>query len=252
MIILGGNKQLEQLVTLQKLDDEVKELQETLALIPGQVEKSRQELETKKARLNRLNTEIEDLKKKRGQCEQDVKSENDHMLKAQQKLPSVKTNKEYSALLAEIDAIKEKISSIEDRELGIMEALDQKEAEIPEAKQEFEGHQKEFDEYKARKDAEAARVQGELDAANKKREDMAATLDPKLVSDYWKIFSRRDQVAVVAMKDGICQGCFQLIRPQVAIEVKSSDKLLHNCHSCHRFLYCEAEPAEDAESAVPK
>lgn len=251
-MILGGNKQLEQLVTLQKLDDEVKVLRDALALIPGQVEKSHKELETKKARLNKLNTEIEELKKKRGQCEQDVKSENDHMLKAQQKLPVVKTNKEYSALLAEIDAIKEKISAIEDKELGIMEILDQKEAEIPEAKSEFEGYEQEFNEYKKRKDAETARIEGDLGEANKKREEMAATLDPKLVSDYWKIYSRRDEIAVVALKESICQGCYQVIRPQVAIEVKTSDKLLHTCHSCHRFLYCEEEPAEGAESAVPK
>ncbi len=251
-MILGGNKQLEQLVILQKLDNEVKELEDCLALIPGQIEKSRNELEIKTARLKKLTEEIQELQKKRNQCEQDVKSENDHMLKTQQKLPAVKTNKEYSALLAEIESIKEKISAIEDRELGVMEKLDEKEAEIPEAKKEFEGYEKEFNEYKARKDAEAARIKGELEGANQKREEMAATLDPKLLNEYWKIFSKRDRLAVVELKGDICQGCFQVIRPQVAIEVKSSDKLLHNCHGCYRFLYCVAEPAEDAESAVPK
>ncbi len=251
-MIQGGNVQLEKLVSLQLLDNEIKELKKCQGLIPGQIDKGQKELENKKSRLNKLKAEIDDFQKKRNQCEQDVKSEQDHMLKAQQKLPAVKTNKEYSALLAEIEAIKVKISEIEEKELEVMEMLEQKEGEIPEAKSEFEGYEKEFGEYKASKENESARLDKELEEANKRRQEIFDTIDPKHAKEYMNIFTRREELAVVQLKGEICQGCYNQIRPQVAIEVKSSDELIHVCQSCHRILYCEAEPTEGSESAVSK
>ena len=53
------------------------------------------------------------------------------MAKAKTKLPAVKTNKEYTAILVEVDAIKEKVSKIEDMELEVTEALEVKAKEIP-------------------------------------------------------------------------------------------------------------------------
>ena len=141
------NIQLEKLVALQKLDNGVKDLKNSLGIIPKQIADAQKELESKKSRLTRLQDEIKDLQKQRNQCEQDVKAQNDHMIKIQQKLPSVKTNKEYTAILAEVEAVKVSIGEIEEKELGIMETLDKKEAEIPEAKSEYEGYQKEFDKY---------------------------------------------------------------------------------------------------------
>ncbi len=251
-MIQGGNAQLEKLVSLQALDNEVKELKKCQKLIPGQIEKGQKELESKKSRLNKLKGEIDDLQKQRNQCEQDVKSEQDHMIKAQLKLPAVKTNKEYGALLAEIEAIKVKISEIEEKELEIMEILEQKEAEIPDAKSEFEGYEIEFGEYKTSKENESARLDKELEEANQRRQQIFDTIDPKHAKEYMNIFTRREELAVVELKGEICQGCYNQIRPQVAIEVKSSDKLIHVCQSCHRILYAEAEPTGDSESAVSK
>ncbi len=251
-MIQGGNIQLEKLVTLQQLDNEIKELKECQALIPGQIAKGEKELESKKSRLNKLKAEIDELQKKRNQCEQDVKAEQDNTLKAQQKLPAVKTNKEYSALLAEIEAVKVKVSEIEEKELGIMEILEQKEAEIPDAKKEFEGYEKEFGEYKSSKENESARLKNEIEEANQRRQQLFDDIDPKYSKEYMKIFTRRDQLAVVQLKGEICQGCYNQIRPQMAIEVKSSDDMIHVCQSCHRILYCEVEPNDETESTVPK
>ena len=246
------NIQLEKLVALQTLDNGVKDLKNSLGIIPKQISDAQKELESKKSRLTRLQDEIKDLQKQRNQCEQDVKAQNDHMIKIQQKLPSVKTNKEYTAILAEVEAVKVSIGEIEEKELGIMETLDKKEAEIPEAKSEYEGYQKEFDKYKVKKDAEQARAEKELEVEIKGRQDLFDSIDPKWSKEYQNIYTRREQLAVVLLKGETCQGCFQQIQPQVAIEVKSSDKLIHSCQSCARILYCEPEAADETESAVSK
>lgn len=243
---------LRRLVALQELDNEIKELKDCLDLIPGQIDLANRELESKKSRLNTLKEDILGLQKKRNQMEQDVKSHNDQLVKTQQKLPAVKTNQEYSALLKEIDSFKEKISKVEDQELEIMEALEEKEKEIPEAQKEFEGYQKEFGEYKSRKEAEQSRIRQELDEANTRRAELVGSIDPKLVGQYEKVLKRKGDRAVAQVKGETCQGCYQKIQPQMALEVKSNDMVIHTCQYCQRFLYAVAEPAEETESAVSK
>ena len=123
--------QLQQLVDLQKMDDEISECRQILNDIPRQLDSARGELEEKKSILKVVMDEIETLQKESKSLEQEVQSENDHMAKAKIKLPAVKTNKEYTAILTEVDAIKEKVSKIEDKELEVMEVLEIKAKEVP-------------------------------------------------------------------------------------------------------------------------
>ena len=91
--------QLKALVELQKKDDEINDLKKSLEIIPGQLAAGQQELESTMGELNTLQAEIDSLKKQRSQLEQDAEAEADHMAKTKIKLPTVKTNKEYTAIL---------------------------------------------------------------------------------------------------------------------------------------------------------
>ena len=243
--------QLKALVELQKKDNEINDLKKSLEIIPGQIAAGQKALEGTKGKLNALQTEIESLKKQRGQLEQDAKTEADHMAKTKTKLPTVKTNREYTAILTETDAIKAKITEIEDRELEVMELLDAKEQEIPGLEVEFKGEEEQFNQYQQKKDAELARVRQDLDQAQSQSAGLAKDIDPKFVSNYDKVCKSRENLAVVMLKGETCQGCFQNLQPQVALEVRTGVKL-HHCQSCDRFLYYIPEPEPQTESAVPK
>ena len=161
--------QLKNLVGLQKKDNEINDLEKSLEIIPGQIAASQKELEGKKGKLNALQEELDSLKKQRNQLEQDAKAEADNMAKTKTKLPTVKTNKEYTAILLETDAIQAKIRGIEDRELEVMELLDAKEQEIPGLEAEFKGEESLFHEYKQKKETEQARGRKELEEARAQR-----------------------------------------------------------------------------------
>ena len=123
--------QLQQLILLQKLDDEIVEHRNQLADIPVQIDSEFKELEDKKKILSIAKEEIDTLQKNRKAIESEVQGENDHMAKAKTKLPAVKTNKEYTAILSEVDAIKKKVEGLEDKELEIMEVLEDKQKGLP-------------------------------------------------------------------------------------------------------------------------
>ncbi len=241
--------QLKCLVGLQEKDNEVNDLKESLKIIPGQIASGQKELEGKKSKMNALQAEIESLKKQRGQLEQDAKTEADHMAKTKTKLPSVKTNKEYTAILHETDAIKTKITEIEDKELEIMELLEVKDQEIPGLEAEFKVEEDQFRQYKQQKETEQARSEKELVEAETQRAGLVKDIDRKFVAHYDKIRHARDNLAVVSVKGETCQGCHQNLQPQVALEVRTGMKV-HQCQSCDRFL-CFI-PETETESAVPK
>ena len=243
--------QLKCLVGLQEKDNEVKDLKESLKIIPVQIASGQKELEGKKSKMNALQAEIDSLKKQRGQFEQDAKTQADQMAKIKMKLPTVKTNKEYTAILHETDAIKAKISETEDKELEIMEILDAKEQEIPGLEAEFKTEKDLFKLYIQKKEAEQARSEKELGEAEAQRAGLVKDIDRKFLAHYDKIRHARDNVAVTSIKGETCQGCHQNLQPQVALEVRTGMKV-HQCQSCDRFLSFIPEPEPETESAVPK
>ena len=239
--------QLQQLVQLQKIDDQIFEHKKALADIPIQLDSARAELEEKKNILKVVTEEIETLQKQRKDLELEVQGENDHMAKAKTKLPAVKTNKEYTAILTEVDAIKEKVSKIEDMELEVMEALEVKAKEIPGVEKKCKEEDAHFNEYRLKKSTEEERFKQELEELVEKRKNISAQLETVILKRYEKISNSRDGRAVAGLRENICQGCFQQVLPQMVIEVKVAEKI-HQCEGCMRFLFWD----EVSETTVPK
>ena len=223
------------------------EHKKTLADIPVQLDSARAELEEKKNILKVVTEEIETLQKQRKDLELEVQGENDHMAKAKTKLPAVKTNKEYTAILVEVDAIKEKVSKIEDMELEVMEALEVKAKEIPGVEKKCKEEDAYFNEYRLKKETEEKRFKQELEELVEKRKNISAQLETVILKRYEKISNSRDGRAVAGLRENICQGCFQQVLPQMVIEVKVAVKI-HQCGGCMRFLFWD----EVSETTVPK
>ncbi len=239
--------QLQQLVDLQKIDDQISEHKKTLADIPRQLESARSELEEKKSILKVVTEEIAALQKQRKGFELEVQGENDHMAKAKTKLPAVKTNKEYTAILTEVDAIKEKVSKIEDKELEVMEALEEKAKEVPGVEKKCKEEDAYFSDYKQKKEAEEKRFKEELEELVVKRKSISDKVETVVLKRYQKIFDSRDGRAVSGLRGDICQGCFQHVLPQMVIEIKMGQKT-HQCSNCLSFLFWDEIP----ETSVPK
>ncbi len=250
MTSVSQKPQLQQLVVLQGLDDEIAEHKKLLAEIPVQIDARRLELEAKKKTLSIAKEEIDELQKNRKAIESEVQGENDHMAKAKTKLPAVKTNKEYTAILAEVGAIKEKVTGLEDKELEIMEALEEKQKEIPVIEKKCKEEDADFQEYKAKKDGELSRMKQELGPRVAEREDVMSQLEKMVIQRYEKIAKSRERKAVALLRGNICQGCFQQILPQMVVDVKVGEKI-QQCSNCMRFLYWE-EKTDSNDSLKPK
>lgn len=244
------NNQLQKLIELQAIDREILEFDRALAAIPNQIKSGQAEMDAIKKELEQAREVIADMKKSNKQLEADVQSENDHMAKIKTKLTAVKTNKEYTAILTEVESVKEKVSAFEDKELEIMELLEEKLGELPAIESRFMEEENNFKEYKAKKEAEYERVKGEREIVKGRRQGILDTIEPKRLELYDKILKRNDGVAVVAIRESMCQGCFHRLRPQVVIDVKVGKEIVE-CSHCYRFLYW-VEETETEDQTVPK
>ena len=241
------NPQLQSLIELQKMDNQIAELERGKAAIPQQIESGKAGIKEKQGQLKEAEDTLAELQKKHKDLEMDVAAENDHIAKTKTKLSAVKTNKEYSAILVEVDAVKEKILALEDQELELMEVIEEKEREFPPLKTNCKEEEEKFNAYKLKKEAEAERTEKELEVIRPRRSQIANKLDAKLLGQYNKVFKARDGLAVVVIHENICQGCHQQILPQQVIDVKVGETINH-CEQCSRILYWE----EKREIAVPK
>lgn len=241
------NPQLQTLIELQKIDSEIAELEQGKAAIPRQIESGRVGIEGKQIQLKEAEDNLLTLQKKRKDLEMDVAAENDHIAKTKTKLSAVKTNKEYSAILVEVDAVKEKILALEDQELELMEILEEKERELIPLKANCKEEEEKFNVYKLKKEAESERTEKELEVIRPRRSQAANNLNVKLLEHYTKVFNAREGVVVVPIHENICQGCLQQILPQQVIDVKSGETIIY-CEQCSRILYWE----ETKEGAAPK
>lgn len=179
------------------------------------------------ARKKTLDGEVEDL--------------NEQLKKYQQQLQSVKTSREYSALLNEIDGIKRDVRTREDELLSLDETvagstseLDRREEELPAEEAGYEEQMKEWR-------AEQAVLDSEIARASERAQSLRKELEPRLLKTFELIRHKRAGVAVarvdmVGPQTAACSACHVRLRPQLLSDLRLSKETVF-CESCKRILY---------------
>jgi len=228
--------QLRTLIDLQRVDARIAGLEAELAKLPTEiaavhnaVEEARKSVETGKARLDTA-------RKNQRAKEKDL---DDNRLKRQKyegQLYQVKTNKEYSAVLVEIEEVKQETARVEEEVLTLMELQDRLAVEVKDAEARYKeraarGKGEEVTLRERLKDVET-----ELALVRGERQELTRTLPPLVLSDYDKILRNRGVAVAEVTKPNFCGGCRVTITPQRLQELRQQNALIH-CESCGRYLY---------------
>ena len=198
----------------------------------------KQKVETE--RIEKEKEKIESLEKTRRQKEGQLNLEQEKIKRAEAKMFEVKTNKEYQALLGEIDAIKGANSRMEEEILRVMD-------EIDELKKDLSKREKDVGATLEKIEAERKKLQQQMGHDEKvwekqveRREALSKQIETKLVKLYNTLKEKRQGVGVVGVKRETCQGCFVNVPPQLFIEVQKNNALVR-CPHCNRILYWEGD-----------
>jgi len=232
--------QLELLWELQKIDLELKGIKEEKDRYPKEMKQLDEKQKIEKERIQKEKEKIESLEKTRRQKEGHLNLEQEKIKRAEGRMFEVKTNKEYQALLSEIDAIKAANSRMEEEVLQVLDEIDElkkdlskREKEVGITLEKIEGERKKLQE----KMAHDERVWSKQ---VERREVLSKQIESKLFKLYNTLKEKRQGVGVVSVKNETCQGCFVNVPPQMFIEVQKNNTLIR-CPHCNRILYWDGD-----------
>jgi predicted nucleic acid-binding Zn-ribbon protein len=229
--------QLQTLIDLQALDSKLADLSSELAKLPDQITAVQASVAESVKAVETLRAKLDTTKKEIRLKEKDLEFSAAKRAKAEARLYEVKTNKEYSAVLVEIEEIKQEKARIEEEILALMEsqerlAVEIREAEARRATRETEGKAEE-----AKIRERLATLEADLALVRSDRASLARQLPPDLLASHEKLLRHRAQLAVVpVLPGGVCGGCRVSLTPQAIQELKQQ-VVLRTCESCGRYLY---------------
>jgi len=228
---------LQRLQELQVLDSRVAGFERKLEAIPGRIQGIRDGLHQAKAAIDAIRTKLDGARKDIRTKEKELEYQAAQRKKLEAKLYEVKTNKEYSAVLAEIEGAKVETGRLEEEVLGLMELQERLGREVVEADARLRPQEAEARAQEAAAAEELRALEVDLEGARSEREGVARDVPRDLMAQYGRLLRQRAGLAVgLVGSNGICSGCRVTLTPQRFQEVRQSSQIFV-CENCGRFLY---------------
>lgn len=229
-------EKLRSLAALQEIDSTIVKKSSIIQGIPGKISTEEQRLNEAKAFLEKQKQKCASTEKKKKELERAIEDFNEKLNKLKARSAGVKNNKEYQALLKEIETVEKDKYIMEDSVLAAMELLDASYKELGDATAKAAAEKNKTEAFKKELAAEVAEAEKELDISKSRRADIVKTIDGELYGLYFKVLESRGGLAVAEAKSERCLGCNMKIPPQMFVELKKNDKLVQ-CPQCNRILY---------------
>jgi uncharacterized protein len=228
---------LQRLQELQVLDSRVAGLERKLEAIPTRIHGIRDGLHQAKASIDAIRAKLDGARKDIRTKEKELEYQAAQRKKLEAKLYEVKTNKEYSAVLAEIESAKVEKDRIEEEILALMELQERLGREVVEADARLRPQEAEAKVQEAAATEELRALEVDVEAARSERESVVRDVPRDLLVQYARLLKGRAGLAVALVgSNGICSGCRVTLTPQRFNEVRQSSQILV-CENCGRFLY---------------
>ena len=235
---MTSKEQLIRLVRIQELVDTVRQADTVLSAAPGKIEEIENHFRERNAEYVAIRDRFDELELDRETRGSELEVLEENKTKYTDDLMRVKNQKEYSAMLKEIDSVKAQISEHEEAILRDME-------EIEKLKGELATHEAHIAQEREAVAAETKRVeqasrdaQKTIDRLTAERRKLETGLPSALLVSVRRLEEKRRGVFLSRAKDGTCQSCYVRVRPQVFQEIKLA-AAVHSCENCRRFLFFE-------------
>jgi len=192
------------------------------------------------ALIAQLDAEIATIEDERGEVNQALLREQDNVEKAESRLPEIKTQKEYLAILKEVDVAKKQTKDLQEILQGRDEALNT-------LKEDRDEKQQELDALKSTCDSrcnEIGDLLNEIDESlvseDSKRAGLIEKVPTTIRKRYELLLKRRNGTALVEARRGTCTGCNMHLPPQFFNSMLKKQSI-DSCPHCNRLLFIMPE-----------
>lgn len=234
------NPDLAGLIRLQRAESELRRVQAELAQIPRRRAELEAALAAERGRLEGARGSLDGSQKSRRRFEGELQDLETKRSKYKGQLMEVKTNKEYTAVLHEIEGVEREIRAREDQVLNEMESAEGLASEIKREEAVFKVAEQDHRAQAQRLHDDEARLRDQARRLTGERDGEAGRLPPAVLELFQRV-ARLRGVGVAEARDGMCQVCHLKLRPQMYVDLKRNEDIVQ-CPACNRILYFEPPP----------
>ena len=225
------------IIDLHKIDVRLSEIEEEKGDLPEIIKEQQRSISDFNNELDSCNEQIEVLNKQKSDYNTNIADFSLKMDKYNQQMDKVKNNKEYDALLIEIDHIKkendeltQKILNVDEKVSELSQSIEDFSEKIKEMTSKLENNQEELNE----KSIEFS-VEEKLLLKDKKNL-LSKIEDKEFIQDY----EDKGQEILASVYNGSCSSCYTNLPAQTLVDVRKGLSLIA-CPSCSIYLYSDKE-----------
>jgi len=179
--------------------------------------------------------------------ELELKSRDEQIIRLRASLNTARTNKEYSAVLTQLNTTKADNSKIESQSLELLKNIEADETECEEIQSQINEQKQHLEQLRTEVETLASKYQAEIDKIQAEWDQAAQIIPDKLLEIFKRVTETYDgqAVALIEQQDGkkgaySCGGCFMGITAECVNLLMTKDDIIR-CPNCTRILVLGSE-----------
>ncbi len=215
---------------------EIAKLNKALKTYPESIRALENEIQGIEKKLTKTKSELEENKDTQKKREEYLEMCKRNLEKYEGDLMEVTNQKDYSAVLNEIDYAKKEIHNTEEELIKLFEEIEKNEKAIEEFTKVLSTKKEELDKalesFRATNKEQIKRRDELLEVKKKLEQEIPL----KFLKVFYGIAKKRNGVGVATIENETCSACHMKIRPQKINEIKKHPDSLYYCENCQRIL----------------
>jgi len=223
-------------LTLQKIDSKIDEIQTLKGELPMEVKDLEDEIEGLQTRIANIDAEVNSINTFIEQKTNDKKEAQALIKKYEKQAENVKNNREFEAINKEVEMqeLEVKLNDKHIKDAGI--ELKDRAMQRSRTEDKIKEVEKGLKQKRAELEKIIAETEKEEKVLAKDSAEAKEKVDPRLLTAYERIrHSYRNGLSVVPILRDSCGGCFNVIPPQRQSEIRQRKKIIV-CEHCGRIL----------------
>lgn len=238
--------QIDKLLAVYKIERQLRGLQSRLRTAERFLQDQERQLTGIGSQRESLGSQLRQLEASAREREGEMALLDERIEKLRQQMNTASTNKEYQALLVEVNGQKVERGRVEEEIIEVMEKIEQVKAELDGATQQHVDREKIRDVAATDRTQRSDEIKDRVAELQAERQRVAGEVDPRTLATLEKLLEERDEDAMASIEvldkrrhEISCTGCMMTLPVEQLNSLLSG--VLTSCPSCGCFLYLDEE-----------
>lgn len=241
------NNDIKNLLALQDCDLRIIKLENSKEEFPIRVTELEKNITDAAGTIEDTRRRIEEITNERKTVEEQIVNAKLSLKKSQERLNTIRTNKEYDAVHAEIETYKNMVATADKRLLKFSSEIEILENALNEEKETFEKISSENQPQIDDLNQQIATIDSSVAEVVEEKEKLIPQISKMYIRAYNHVRANRKKgkvISIVSNAERNCTICYQLVPPQLVNQIRKGIEIVY-CQSCGSILILESSVDEN-------